>query len=60
MELQLSRKQLNATLAILLLVIVSACAYLIREGFWANINSQSMLRLAKEDWANREYISSMD
>jgi hypothetical protein len=60
MKLQFFRKQFRATIVILLLVVFRVCSYLIREGFLTNINSQGMKRLAKENWANREYISSIN
>lgn len=59
MKISSSRKQLTAIITFLLLVVISTCAYLIQEGFWANIHSQGMMRLAKENWDNREYSSSI-
>ena len=60
MKLQFSRKQLRKAIIILLLIIVGTSIYLIQEGFWVNINSQGMIRLAKENWANGEYLSSIN
>src|SRR5687768_5593814 len=35
------------------------CAYLIQQGFWANINSRGMIRLAEEYWNKGEYSNSV-
>ena len=58
MNVRPSRKRLTVMI-ILLLLIAGAIAYLIQEGFWANINSQGMIRLAKEDWNNGKYFNSI-
>lgn len=59
MNVLASRKRLTIMI-ILLLVVATVIAYLIQEGFWANINSQGMIRLAKEDWNNGEYFNSIN
>ena len=44
----------------MVLIVVGISTYLIQEGSWANINSQGMIRLAKENWGNGEYLSSIN
>jgi hypothetical protein len=59
-KIQLSQRQLIAFLVLIFLSVIGTSAYLIQEGFWANISSQGMIRLAKEDWGRGEYVSSIN
>ena len=59
MKMRSSRKN-QLMIGISFLIVISGFAYLIQEGFWANIHSQGMIRLAKESWNNGEYLSSIN
>ena len=53
------RKHLTVII-IFFLVVIGTCAYLIQEGLWANIQSQGVIRLAKEYWDKGEYFNSIN
>jgi hypothetical protein len=43
----------------LFLLIIGVISLLIQTGFWANIHTPGMIRLAKEYWNSEEYYSSI-